>query len=208
MSCVTCQVSLVRCFFQISSKHCQSKKGRARELNFERMDIPHHVSHVTCHASRVRCLISGVMCQVSHVCFLLLLFYRTNWWIYLVEGLLSTGLPCLVWHTLPYVYLPMYPFSYICTILHVLKLSCIPLICHTPEQFVANNLYLLLTLTKYISDNMPNLLHLCIIVYTYVHFEYIYGLFPFWINLYTLTNFCQHNFRFFLIFFLFLYSFR
>ena len=38
---------------KISSKHCQSKTCRARELKFERMLIPNYVSCVTCHASHV-----------------------------------------------------------------------------------------------------------------------------------------------------------
>ena len=52
---------------EIYSKHCQSQTGRARELKFERMFIPHYVSGVRCHVSRVMCHVSPVMCHMSPV---------------------------------------------------------------------------------------------------------------------------------------------
>ena len=45
---------------QISSKHCQSQTGRARELKFSEnvhptLCVTCHTSHVTCHVSYVTC---------------------------------------------------------------------------------------------------------------------------------------------------------
>ena len=57
---------------QISSKHCQSQTGRARELKFWENLHPTqcvlcHVSHVMCHLSHVTCHLSHVTCHMSHV---------------------------------------------------------------------------------------------------------------------------------------------
>ena len=54
---------------QISSKHCQSRTGRARELKFwenvhPTLCVMCHVSCVTCHVSTVRCHLSPVTCQM------------------------------------------------------------------------------------------------------------------------------------------------
>ena len=48
-----------------------------------------HMSRVTCHMSRVTCHMSCVTCQF---------FFLIKWWSLSVEGLSSTGLPCLVFH--------------------------------------------------------------------------------------------------------------
>ena len=54
-----------------------------------------------CHMPCVKCNLSCVTCQMSHVTFfvfffILLFLFFTKWRSYLLEGLLSTGLPHLV----------------------------------------------------------------------------------------------------------------
>ena len=58
---------------QISSKHCQSQTGRARELKF--WENGHPTQCVLCHVSRVTCHLSGVTCHLSHVIFFNIFFY-------------------------------------------------------------------------------------------------------------------------------------
>ena len=57
--------SLTDPLVQISSKHCQSQTGRARELKLWEnvhlaLCVMHHVSRVTCHVSPVTCLLTHV----------------------------------------------------------------------------------------------------------------------------------------------------
>ena len=87
--------SLLDPLVQISSKHCQSQTGRARELKFfKRMFIPHLASHVSCQLSRVTCHMSPATCHLSPVtCQKISQLQKkfTKWWSQLVKGLLSTG---------------------------------------------------------------------------------------------------------------------
>ena len=69
------------------------------------MFTPHNMSHVTCHMSY-----SCVAYHVSHVIFL---FFQTNWWTLLVEGLLSTGLPRLVYNWKRYLKLFKYKYYWV-----------------------------------------------------------------------------------------------
>ena len=64
---------------QISSKHCQSRTGGARELKLwenvhPTLCVMCHKSHVTCHVSPVTFQVSHVTCHVKTY-FFLLLFY-------------------------------------------------------------------------------------------------------------------------------------
>ena len=117
VSHVTCHVSRVTCL--VSHVTSSSQAIIARELKFwEKLQLSPpvtcHVSCVTCHMSYVTCHMSPVMCHISHVthhmshvmchvshvtCHIILLFlffFWTNWWSYLVDFLLSTGLTRLV----------------------------------------------------------------------------------------------------------------
>ena len=58
---------------QISSKHCQSKTWRARELKFG--ENVHPTLCVMCRVSRVMCHVSRVMCDVSPVTCIFFLFF-------------------------------------------------------------------------------------------------------------------------------------
>ena len=85
-----------------SSKPCLSRAVIAREQIFWENVHPLpcvicHVSHVTCHVSGVACHLSQVTCQVLYVKWRSIYFYFTKWWSLSVEGLLSTGLPRLVY---------------------------------------------------------------------------------------------------------------
>ena len=51
---------------QISSKHCQSQTGKARQLKFFENVHPRYVSCVLCHVSCVTCHVSPVTCHMSH----------------------------------------------------------------------------------------------------------------------------------------------
>ena len=79
--------------WHISSKPSKYTK-RVRELKFWEKVHPLttcQVSGVRCQVSGIRCQVSGVRCSVSPVrCHASHFFYRTKWWGYLVEGLLST----------------------------------------------------------------------------------------------------------------------
>ena len=85
---------------QISSKHCQTQSGRARELKF--WENVHPTLCVMCHVSCVTCYLLRVTYQST---FFKPFFYNkkeediffpslknfTKWWSWLMEGLLSTG---------------------------------------------------------------------------------------------------------------------
>ena len=67
-------------FLEISSRHCQSQTGRARDLKFlENVHPPPcitcHMSHAICHMSQVTCHVSHVTCQVLCVTCIFLYIY-------------------------------------------------------------------------------------------------------------------------------------
>ena len=64
---------------QISSEHCLSQTGRARELKFwenvhPTLCVMCHVSCVMCHVSRVTCHVSPVTCHMSKYFFFVIFF--------------------------------------------------------------------------------------------------------------------------------------
>ena len=60
--------------------------------HFDTMFTTRHLSIVMCHVSCVMGQVSNVMCHMSHVtCPLSHNHFLTNWWSYLVKGLLKMG---------------------------------------------------------------------------------------------------------------------
>ena len=51
-------------FSSQSSRYQKSQTIKARELKFERIFIPHNMSHAMCHMSHVTCHVSHVKCQM------------------------------------------------------------------------------------------------------------------------------------------------
>ena len=100
-----CHMSRVRCHMSLFNL---SQTVRARDLQFSHnihytlcvqchmSGDTYQVSHVRCHMSCVMCHVSCVMCHVSCVICNIYIFFCTKWLSWLVEALLSTGPPRLV----------------------------------------------------------------------------------------------------------------
>ena len=88
----------------MSSKHRRSQTVKARGMKLlEKVHLPppvtYHMSHVSCHMS-LNCFLTFIFfsffCLIFSSSFNFFLLW-TKWWSYSVEGLLSTGLPRLVY---------------------------------------------------------------------------------------------------------------
>ena len=93
----------------ISSKHCQSQTGRARELNFSENVHPTlcvmcHVSCVTCHVSPVTCHVSPVTCNFLFFIFFILKKIGQSGGASCRRVCYQRGLPRLVLQYLPYFF--------------------------------------------------------------------------------------------------------
>ena len=106
---------------QISSIHCQSQTGRARELKFR--ENVHFTLCVSCLLSRVTSHLSSVTCHMSFLFIkenknkkmYILEKKRTKWWSQSVEACYQQGLPRLVFVYFCFAWNSTFYFTFKCS---------------------------------------------------------------------------------------------